>query len=50
MPISMNLLGSAIWEQGRPVEAEHFFNRAHEIRPDDAVILNHLGLARWDQG
>jgi Flp pilus assembly protein TadD len=46
----LNLLGAAIWEQGRPAEAEEYFAQAHERLPKDAVILNHLGLSRWDQG
>jgi Tfp pilus assembly protein PilF len=46
----LNLLGAAIWEQGRPAEAEEYFAQAHERLPNDALILNHLGLSRWDQG
>ena len=46
----MNKLGSAIWEQGRPAEAEPLFTRAVELEPRRLGLRNNLGLALWDQG
>jgi Flp pilus assembly protein TadD len=46
----LNHLGTALWYQGRVVEAEPCFARAHQLKPDDARIWNNLGIAHWDQG
>ena len=39
-----------LWEQGFPAKSEPYFARAVELRPDDWIIRNNLGLAYWDQG
>src|SRR5262249_17183058 len=42
--------GLAIWQQGRVIEAYELFVRANRLRPDDAEILNNLGVTLWEQG
>ena len=48
-PDTLNNLGTAIWEQGRSVEATVYYLRAYQFRPKDFSILNNLGIALWDQ-
>ena len=46
----LNELGTAVWRQGRPAEAEAIYRQACAIQPDRFRTLSNLGMTLYDQG